>query len=514
VELSALVEKARAGDMAAFTALVGRFRHLAFGYALAHVRSFAVAEDVVQEAFVAAWLSLPKLVTPAAFPGWLRGIVGHCPHRVLRRRVLAMVPLDDAAAVPADTPGPADEAERRERRAAVLAAVEALPPALREVTLLHYLEARSHAEIATFLGIPATTVNNRLHAARVQLQRRMLAMMKDTLRDHRLPDDFPARVGRIVAAEGPVLEARFEPGGLPEVFTSLAPLGGEPRDVQVIQRLEDGRVLAIATPGALAGAPGARVVGTGETAARGLDDATLARAMQILAPPRPAAPPPLLETDIKVIDLLSPLAAGGTLGIVGDARVGTTVVVEELAVRLRQRAPGLTIFTFLPPDTVRQADRARVRAEGGTGGTAGSVQTFFLLRDRPGPGAPAPFDDLDAVVVLSPAMAAARIYPCVDPLASRSRLLDPAVVGAEHVAVAARVREALAAAARLEEAGETGWSAADRALVARVRRLRRFFGQPFFIAEPYTRRPGPLGGPCLYRHLAEAGYRLLPPAGA
>jgi RNA polymerase sigma factor (sigma-70 family) len=488
VELPALVDKARSGDVAAFTTLVGRFQHLAFGYALALVRDFAAAEDVAQEAFVAAWASLPRLETPAAFPGWLRGIVGHCAHRVLRRKLLAMAPLDAAAAVPAAAPDPAATAERGERAAAMLAAVDALPAALREVTLLYYVHERSHAQIATFLGLPATTVNNRLHAARAQLKRRMLAMVKDTLHEHRLPEDFAARVGRVVSADGPIVEARFDVADLPEVHTALALEGGAGA-LHVIQRLPDGRIRGLAAPGVPAGV-GARVVGTNETVVHPLDDATLAQAIRRLRRPL-SSPPGLLETGIKVIDLLCPLAAGAAVGVLGDLRVGVTVVVEELTIRLKDAPGGLTIFEFLPPGTPDPSAGPAGRAEGYSGGNAGSVQTFYFLRERLEPGATAPaLDALDAVIVLTPAMSAAKIYPCVDPLAARSRLLDPAIVGTAHAAVAERVREALRAALAIEARPPEQWSEDERRLLARVRKLRQFFGQPFFIAEPYTARPG------------------------
>ena len=488
MELRALVDRGRAGDVGAFTTLVGRFQHVAFGYALALVRDFALAEDVAQEAFVAAWASLPKLETAEAFPGWLRGIVGHCAHRVLRRRVLEAVPLDGAESVAAGTADPAASAEQRERASAVLTAVETLPAALREITLLHYVHERSHEQIATFLGLPATTVNNRLHAARVQLKRRMLTMVKDTLHEHRLPEDFPARVGRIVAADGPVVEARFDAAEAPEVYSALALEGGAGA-LHVIQRLPDGRVRGLTAPGLPAGV-GARVLRTDDTVVHPLDDATLARAIRTLRRPRPSAPA-LLETGIKVFDLLCPLTAGGAVAVLGDIRVGATVVVEELALRLKDAPAGLTVFEFLPPGTINPSAWVADRAEGGSGGTAGGVQTFFFLRERFEPGASAPaLDDVDAVIVLSPAVAAAKIYPCVDPLAGRSRLLDPAVVGAEHAAVARRVREALTALAGLEARGEATWSEAERRRAGRARKLRQFFGQPFFIAEPYTKRPG------------------------
>jgi Sigma-70 region 2 len=85
IDLKSLVERARGGDVKAFVELTGRFQHAAYGAALALLHDFQLAEDVVQEAFVAAWSGLPGLAEPAAFPGWLRRIVRHQAFRVLRR---------------------------------------------------------------------------------------------------------------------------------------------------------------------------------------------------------------------------------------------------------------------------------------------------------------------------------------------------------------------------------------------------------------------------------------------
>ena len=81
-----LVRRASEGDVRAFVDLTRRFQHFAFGSALTEVRDFQQAEDIVQEAFVAAWAGLPNLAEPAAFPGWLRGIVRHHAFRVIRRK--------------------------------------------------------------------------------------------------------------------------------------------------------------------------------------------------------------------------------------------------------------------------------------------------------------------------------------------------------------------------------------------------------------------------------------------
>jgi RNA polymerase sigma-70 factor, ECF subfamily len=64
------------------------------------VNDFHQAEDVVEEAFVAAWSALPNLADPTAFPGWLHGMVRHQEFRVLRKRTPRTVPLSEAEDLP------------------------------------------------------------------------------------------------------------------------------------------------------------------------------------------------------------------------------------------------------------------------------------------------------------------------------------------------------------------------------------------------------------------------------
>src|SRR5580704_9565280 len=99
-DLEDLVRNAAKGDLTAFVELTRRFQHFAFGSALSLLGDFHQAEDTVQEAFMAAWSSLPSLSDPAAFPGWLRGIVRHQAFRALRRRQLEIVPLETAENIP------------------------------------------------------------------------------------------------------------------------------------------------------------------------------------------------------------------------------------------------------------------------------------------------------------------------------------------------------------------------------------------------------------------------------
>jgi RNA polymerase sigma factor (sigma-70 family) len=166
--LEHLVRCAARGDMPGFVELTRRFQHFAFGSALAVVGDFHQAEDVVQEAFLAAWSGLPTLAEPAAFPGWLRGIVRHLAFRAMRRKHLVVLPMEAAASVASEQPAPDERLEHRQRAAAVLEAIGELPSALHEPATLFYVHECSHQDIALFLGISATTVNNRLKLPRLR----------------------------------------------------------------------------------------------------------------------------------------------------------------------------------------------------------------------------------------------------------------------------------------------------------------------------------------------------------
>ena len=161
-------------------------------------------------------------------------------------------------------------------------------------------------------------------------------MMKDALRDHPLPEDFPARIGRIVRAEGSVVEARFEPAGPPELFSTLiaADEAGRAVTVEVVQHLPDGRVLAVALDTETSLAPGMQVVDRGEIGGPPLAEPSIRSALDRLVLRTSSTPPTLLETGIKVIDVLLPIVRGSVVGNLGGERVGTVVIVEEFVRRL------------------------------------------------------------------------------------------------------------------------------------------------------------------------------------
>jgi F-type H+-transporting ATPase subunit beta len=124
-------------------------------------------------------------------------------------------------------------------------------------------------------------------------------------------------------------------------------------------------------------------------------------------------------------------------------------------------------------------------------GSITSVQAIYVPADDLTDPAPATtFAHLDATTVLSRQIAELGIYPAVDPLDSTSRILDPAVVGDEHYAVARQVQAILQRYKDLQDIiailGMDELSEDDKLTVARARKIQRFLSQPFHVAEQFT----------------------------
>ncbi len=193
------VAKARRGDVEAFGAVVRRFQDMAVGYAYSILVDLHLAEDAAQDTFVQAYLSLSTLREVRAFPSWLRRIVFKQCSRITRRKRVKTMPLE-AGVEPADPRrGPHEAIEQRETQREVLSAVNALPEKQRTAATLFYIDGYSMGEVGDFLGVPVSTVKNRLHSARTQLRDRMEAEVRETLSSHRPDDEFGKRVKRVLA---------------------------------------------------------------------------------------------------------------------------------------------------------------------------------------------------------------------------------------------------------------------------------------------------------------------------
>jgi len=128
-------------------------------------------------------------------------------------------------------------------------------------------------------------------------------------------------------------------------------------------------------------------------------------------------------------------------------------------------------------------------------GSITSVQAVYVPADDLTDPAPATtFAHLDSTVVLARALTEIGIYPAIDPLDSNSTILDPKIVGQEHYDTARGVQKVLQRYKDLQDIiailGMDELSEEDKLMVARARKIQKFFSQPFFVAEIFTGSPG------------------------
>jgi len=180
-ELAELVRRSQARDEAAFAELVARYQDAAVAWAYRSLGSLGrleLAEEVAQEALVAAYLKLPALEEPRAFSGWLRRVVATQADRLVRRAELPTAPLEHGHDVASRDPDALQWLERRELQRRLDAALAELSPALRETAVLHWLGGYTQAEVAELLCVAVGTVKSRISAARLTL-RGVLQMTED-----------------------------------------------------------------------------------------------------------------------------------------------------------------------------------------------------------------------------------------------------------------------------------------------------------------------------------------------
>ncbi len=332
--------------------------------------------------------------------------------------------------------------------------------------------------------------------------------------------------GTVVQCIGAVIDVEFSREHLPKIYDALT-LEGTDLALEVQQQLGDGVVRTICLGSAEGLRRGMKAKNTGAGISVPVGPATLGRIMDVLGRPIDERGPvkaersmpihrdapsfeelspstELLETGIKVIDLVCPFAKGGKVGLFGGAGVGKTVNMLELINNIATQHSGLSVFAGVGERTREGNDFYHEMREAGVikldnlpdrdvllfidniyrytlagtevsallgrmpsavgyqptlaaemgelqeritstkTGSITSVQAVYVPADDLTDPSPATtFGHLDSTVVLSRDIASLGIYPAVDPLDSTSRQLDPHVVGEEHYTVARRVQQTL-----------------------------------------------------------------------
>lgn len=425
--------------------------------------------------------------------------------------------------------------------------------------------------------------------------------------------------GKIVQVIGAVVDVSFPLDSVPEILEAITiayKVGDEEKQLtlEVQQHLGDGVVRAVAMSSTDGLVRGIDVVGTGAPISVPVGEAVLGRIFDVTGAvvdekgpvgtderrPIHRQPPELidqatkaeiLETGIKVIDLICPFTKGGKVGAFGGAGVGKTVVIMELinniakahggysvfagvgersregndlyhemsdagvidqknienskvalvygqmneppGARMRVALSGLTmaeyfrdeknqdvllfvdnIFRFsqagaevsallgrspsavgYQPTLSQEMGNLQERITSTKKGSITSFQAVYVPADDLTDPAPAnTFAHLDSTIVLERSIAELGIYPAVDPLASISNALDPAVVGEEHYKCARGVQSVLQRYKDLQDIiailGLDELSPEDKKTVYRARKVQKFLSQPFHVAEVFTGTPG------------------------
>jgi len=415
-------------------------------------------------------------------------------------------------------------------------------------------------------------------------------------------------VGTVVQVVGPVLDIKFADGHLPNLNNAIhIEHNGKIMTAEVAQHIGDNVVRCIAMSSTDGLTRGTKAIDTDGPIKVPVGKETLGRIFNLLGEAVDNKPTPvteehwpihrpapsyeeqestteILETGIKVVDLIAPYAKGGKIGLFGGAGVGKTVLIMELINNVAKQHGGISVFAGVGERTREGNDlymemqesgvinktalvygqmneppgaRMRVALSGLTmaeyfrdkegqdvllfidnifrftqagsevsallgrmpsavgyqptlatemgalqeritstkKGSITSVQAVYVPADDLTDPAPATtFAHLDATTVLSRSIAAIGIYPAVDPLESTSRILSPDVVGQEHYQVAREVQRILQRYKELQDIiaimGMDELSEDDKILVSRARKLQRFLGQPFEVAEQFTGMKG------------------------
>jgi RNA polymerase sigma-70 factor (ECF subfamily) len=178
MEEAEAIARLKQGDVGGLEALVRVHQVQAVRTAYLITRDHALAEDIVQAAFVRAYERIEQFDTGRPFGPWfLRSVVNDAIKAASHReRWVSLEASTGAEAVLADlladpNPGPAELAEAVDTRRAVWEALDRLPPTQRAAIVLRYYLGLSGAEMAKEMACPPGTVKWRLHAARKRLRR-------------------------------------------------------------------------------------------------------------------------------------------------------------------------------------------------------------------------------------------------------------------------------------------------------------------------------------------------------
>jgi len=181
-----LISEALAGDSAAFGCLVTKYQDRLYNTVVHVVGLREEAQDVVQEAFVQAFVKLDTFQRSSAFYTWLYRIAFNVAVS-RRRRHKPTVSVEQAKEFSGEEPPgrgaqPAERLEQQERASQVQAALATLSDEHRTILVLRELDGCCYDTIAEILDLPVGTVRSRLHRARMQLRDQLIEVLQEDIK--------------------------------------------------------------------------------------------------------------------------------------------------------------------------------------------------------------------------------------------------------------------------------------------------------------------------------------------
>jgi len=176
------IKQALAGDQKAYRTLTERHRMAVFHIIYKIVRHKETADDLVQETFMKAFVSLASYRSEYRFSTWLYKIAANCSIDYLRKKRIQALsldrPTDDNSTgreidVPDYSYHPERDLVRKEQRFSIEEAIQSLPEKYRDVIIYRHKDDKSYEEIADLLGIPLGTVKARIFRARELLTKKL-----------------------------------------------------------------------------------------------------------------------------------------------------------------------------------------------------------------------------------------------------------------------------------------------------------------------------------------------------
>lgn len=164
-----LIEAARAGDLAAFEALMRQHERLVLATAFRLLGSLPDAQDISQEVFLKLYRNLGKVGAEATIAGWLYRVTANACHD-LRRRKQPAAPMEFVEDLRAGGADPQQAAAEAERRRVLEMSLRILPEKERAALVLRDLEGLSTEEVARVLGSSEATVRSQISKARVKVR--------------------------------------------------------------------------------------------------------------------------------------------------------------------------------------------------------------------------------------------------------------------------------------------------------------------------------------------------------